>query len=453
MDVVLRGGRIIDGTGRDPLDDAGLVIEAGRIRQVDRSDRLRFGRGVRTIDVDGRALMPGLVDSHTHLSYHSSQPDAWRLEMEESAELTTVKATMNARAILEMGFTTIADGGGRGLIGPAIRDAVAQGWIPGPRVVAAGQILCGSAGLLDSMPVWARYESEVSLGRVVNGADEVRRAVREQVKGGVDFVKVAASGVAGSRFGDAQTDDLDQEEMAAAVREALKHRRWVHAHAHSASGIKAAVRAGVRSLHSGEFADEEALLLMRDRRVVLAVTIAWLHARCLPGYVLARDAPAFVAEARRAFLAGVAVLAQARELGVKVAVGTDAAHRFFHAPDGVLEMEYLAALGCPALEVIRAATATAAEAIGRAEDLGTLEAGKLADVLVVEGDPVSDISVLRDKRNIARMFKEGREVALPSDRGPIAAHISARELIARESALVQAPSDAQLPLPAPERGG
>ncbi len=431
--TVLRGGWLIDGTGRDPVADAGLVINDGTIAQVDRTDRLRMAPGARVIDLDGQTIMPGLIDCHTHLSYHASQPNAWTLEMEESVELSAVKASLNARAILEMGFTTIADGGCRGLIGPAIRDAVAGGFIPGPRVVAAGQILCGAAGLLDSMPVWVRYESDVALGTQVDGADEVRRAVRRQIKAGVDYIKVAASGVAGSRWSDAETGDLDQDEIAAAVREAAKHRRWVHAHAHSAGRIKAAVRAGVRSLHSAEFADEEALALVRERGVVLSATIAWLHARCLPGYVLARDDPAFVQEARGAFLAAAAMLVHAREMRVKVAVGTDAAHRFFHAPDGVLELEYLAALGYPPLEVIRAATQTAAEAIGRQAVLGTLEPGKLADVLVVEGDPAQDVGVLRDKRRIVRLLKDGREVALAPDRGRLGADVSVAALLARES--------------------
>jgi imidazolonepropionase-like amidohydrolase len=433
METVLRGGRLIDGTGRDPVADAGLVIEGSCIRQVDRTERLRFGKDALVIDLDGRAVMPGLVDAHTHVTYHASQPDAWRLEMEESLELTTVKAALNARAILDTGFTTVGDGGCRGLIGPAIRDAVAAGLIPGPRVVASGPILCGSAGLLDSTPAWARYESDAALGRVVNGRDEVRRAVRAQIKGRVDFIKVAASGVAGSRFSDAETGDLDEDEIAAAVQEAAKHRKWVHAHAHSAAGIKAAVRAGVRSLHSGEFADDEALHLIRQRSVVLSLTLAWLHARCLPGYVLARDNPGFVEAARAAFLAAVGVLGRARELGVKVAVGTDGAHRYFHAADGVLELEYFAALGWPALEVLRAATATAAEAIGVGDALGTLETGKLADLLVVEGDPAADVRVLRDKRRIVRAFKDGREIPMSPVRAAVGIDVSADGLLAKES--------------------
>ncbi len=407
--IAIRGGRLIDGTGADPVDKAGVVIEDGLVVQVGPVDRLTIPRQARVIDADGLTIMPGLVDAHTHLTYHATQPNAWRQEIEEPVELTAIKATENARAILGMGFTTIGDGGGRGLVGAAVRDAITAGIVPGPRVVAAGQILCGTAGLLDSMPPWVRYESGASLGRIVDGPAAVRRAVREQVKGGVDFIKVAASGVAGSPYTDAETQDLDFEEIRTAVLEAAKHRRWVHAHAHSAESIKAAVKAGVRSLHSGEFADDEALLALRAHDVPFAVTIAWLHARCLPDYVLARDNLAFASEARRAFVAAAAVLQRARELGVKVAVGTDAAHRFFHVPDGVLELEYLQALGYPPLEVIRAATATAAEALACGDRIGTLAPGKLGDVLLVDGDPAGDVRVLRDKRRIVRILKAGEE--------------------------------------------
>jgi imidazolonepropionase-like amidohydrolase len=429
LKIAIRGGRLIDGTGREPVEKAGLVIENGRIVQVGPVDRLSVDRDARVIDAEGLTIMPGLVDAHTHLTYHVTQPNAWRQELEEPVELTAVKAAQNARAILDMGFTTIGDGGCRGLVGPAVRDAVAQGFVPGPRIVAAGQILCGTAGLLDSAPPWVRYESEVSLGRIVDGPEAVRRAVREQVKGGVDFVKVAASGVAGSPFTDAETDDLGEDEIRAAVVEARKYRRWVHAHAHSAASIKAAVRAGVRSLHSGEFADDEALTLLRQGGVVLAVTIAWLHARCLPGYVMAGDV-SFLEEARRAFLAGTNVLVRAREMGVKVAIGTDAAHRFFHAPDGVLELEYLQALGYPPLDVIRAATATAVEGLARG-DVGTLEPGKLGDLLLVGGDPASDVRILRDKSRITLIMKAGEEQPRSGRELP-GMDFAARDALARE---------------------
>jgi imidazolonepropionase-like amidohydrolase len=259
-------------------------------------------------------------------------------------------------------------------------------------------------------------ESDQALGMTVNGADEVRGAVRAQVKGGVDWIKVSASGVAGSRFAGAETEDLSAEEIVAAVSEARKYGKPVHAHAHSREGVRACVEAGVLSLHSGEFVDEETLILMREKGIIFSPTVAWLHARCLPGYVLAEN-PAFVEEAWRAYAAARLAIVKARELGVKMAMGSDAAHRFHHVPDGVLELEYYQELGWPALEIITAATQTAAEAINRGDTLGTLAPGKRADILVVDGPVVEDIRVLRDKGNIKWMFQAGRELALAPDRG------------------------------------
>lgn len=426
METVLIGGTLIDGTGRDPIRGAGIVMKDGRIDAAGPTGELRYGRDAEVVDVGGLVIMPGLIDSHTHLTYHGDQPNVWQLEFEESVELNTLKAARNAAHILQTGFTAIGDGGCRGYIGPAIRDGVAQGVVPGPRIVAAGPILTGSAGLLDGMPVWVRMESDQALGMTVNGVDEVRRAVRMQVKGGVDWIKVSVSGVAGSRFATAETEDLSADEIMAAAAEARKYGKPVHAHAHSRDGIKAAVAAGVLSLHSGEFADEETLIAMRDKGIIFSPTVAWLHARCLPGYALASD-PAFVEEAWRAYAAARVSIAAARRLGVKMAMGSDASHRFHNVPDGVVELEYYQELGWPALEVITAATKTAAEAIGRGNTLGTLEPGKAADVLVVDGPVAEDIRVLRDKRNIKQMFKGGRAVALAPDRGVLGADFKVAE--------------------------
>lgn len=166
--------------------------------------------------------------------------------------------------------------------------------------------------------------------------------------------------------------------------------------------------------------------MLREKAIIFSPTIAWLHARCLPGYVLAEN-PAFVAEAWRAYAAAKAAIVKARELGVKMAVGSDASHRFHHVPDSALELEYYQALGWPALEVITAATKTAAEAINRGNMLGTLAPGKMADILIVEGPVAEDVRVLRDKRNIKRMFQAGREVALAADRGMFGAAFKAAE--------------------------
>lgn len=436
MELVIQGGTLIDGTGTEPRAGHGLVIRDGTIAAVGPDDALDHGRDAVRLDVEGRTILPGLIDCHTHLTYHTRALDLWQQELQESVELNTLKAMRNAEAILHMGFTAIGDGGCRGLIGPAIRDGIEQGVIRGPRVVPTGPILCGTAGLQDNMPPWMQHESDAALGMEVNGPSEVRRAVRRQIKGGVDWIKVSASGVAGSRYSTAETDDLTVEEIEAAVDEAAKYGKRVHAHAHSRDGVKACARAGVLSMHSGEYVDEEGLVLLREHGVILSPTIAWLHARCLPEYFLADD-PEFVRQAWDSFVAAADAMRAAREMGVKVAIGTDASHRFFHVPDAVLEMQFFQELGYTPLEVIEAATRTAAEAIDRGDVLGTLEPGKLGDVLVVDGDPTEDVGLLRDKSLIAWQIIGGRRIELAEDRG-----VLGDERFSVRDALAQAESGA-----------
>jgi imidazolonepropionase-like amidohydrolase len=260
----LARGYLIDGTGSEPRSEVSVAMDNAVITRIGAVDTIKPGIEDTVVDIEGRTLMPGLIDAHTHLGYHVHQPDVWTQELKESVELNTLYAAANAKSILHCGFTAIGDGGCRGFISSAVRDAIASGVIEGPRIRAAGAIICGEAGLLDNTPPWSEVRTHASLGVMVMGADEVRRAVRRQVKGGVDWIKVAASGVAGSRWSSADTDDLSYDELRAAVVEAAKFGLPVHADAHSIDGIKAAIKAGVISLHCGEYADRATIEDMRD---------------------------------------------------------------------------------------------------------------------------------------------------------------------------------------------
>lgn len=428
-EIILRGGLLIDGTGAEPKPGMEVVIAGGRIRAVGPA---RSGKaiGAEVVDLEGRAILPGLIDCHTHLTYHHERPDVWQLEHKESVELNTFYAGRNAAWILATGVTAIGDGGCRGFIGPAVRDAVRAGLICGPEVVAAGPILCGAAGLLDGTPAWMEQRNDSSLGMTANGAENVRAAVREQVKGRVDWIKVAASGVAGSPFSSAQTDDLGYEEIRAAVQEAAKYGKPVHAHAHSTNGILAAVRAGALSIHSAEYADEACFDAMQEKGTIFSPTIAWLHVRAMEKFGAPPD-PRFRHEAWDAFDRSRGMIAEAKRRGIPIALGSDAAHRFPHVPSAVIEMEYFEALGYSPLEVIRAATKTAAAAIGRSEDRGVVEAGKLADILVVDGNPADGVRVLRDPGRISRTYCAGRPVVV-EPKAELARRIAAVDFEPRE---------------------
>jgi imidazolonepropionase-like amidohydrolase len=247
-----------------------------------------------------------------------------------------------------------------------------------------------------------------------------------QIKGGVNWIKVAASGVAGSRFNSSEHEDLNDEEIATAVAEAAKFGKRVHAHAHSTNGVRACINAGVVSMHCAEFATEEQLIAMRDKAIPFSPTLAWLQARCIDtgngtggghGDGNSGSNSEFLNEAWKAYAAAREVVRAAHRLGTPLAIGTDAFHRFPHVRDGVIEMQYLVALGFTPLEAIRSATQIAARAIDPATDRGVVKVGWRADLLVVDGDPASDLDVLRDKSRIHHLFKAGIEQTLPAGRG------------------------------------
>jgi len=414
--LVLINGRLIDGTGEKPRDGWGILVEGTRISVVAPTSSLPAESAAKVVDVQGMTIMPGLIDAHTHLTYHAKEQSRMMQQMTETIELNTVRAALNAKQILETGCTAIGDGGTRSNIATAIRDAVAEGIIPGPKVIAAGQIISGSGGLADYWTPWGELHNETLLGVAVDGPDAVRATVRQQIRSGVDWVKVSASGVPAYPWIPATTQDLEFDELQSAVQEAAKFGKKVHAHAHDTNGLKDAVRAGVISLHSGEYVDDEGLELMRERGCVLVPTIAWLHFRAEEGYMrdftrsvkLSDEQIAhYVSDCQDAYETCREAIKKAYRMGVPLGVGSDAAHTF--PPfDLVREMEYFQDLGIPGSHIISCATKLSAQAVGMAAKWGTLEPGKAADVIVVAGDPAEDVSVLRDKSRVVMILQDGR---------------------------------------------
>ncbi len=273
--------------------------------------------------------------------------------MNERCEMNTVRAVESARTILATGCTAIGDGAARGNIAVAIRDGVSRGIIAGPKVVAAGQLLSGSAGIGDHTAAWGALEHDAFLGVVVNGPHEVRAAVRRQVRAGVDWVKITASGTPGNPSIGGRTQDLGHDEICAAVEEAAKFGKPVHAHAHDPRGVKDAVRAGVISVHSAEFVDDEGLQLMKERGCIFVPTLAWLRFRVNEDYARRYTRAWGLGDAQiRLFLDAVREAAEAARdaivrafrIGTPTAIGSDGAHAF--PPfDVVAEMEAFQDLG------------------------------------------------------------------------------------------------------------
>ena len=378
--TLFANARIFDCTG-SPAGDGDVVVEDGLIRAV--------GRGLdgdEVIDLGGRGLLPGLFDCHVHVAF--TDVDVWRY-VQKPFSLEFYETARNLRATLAGGITTVRDAGGADL---GTKVALEQGLIPGPRMQISVRMISQTGGHGDD---WMASGQTVGMmtehpGRpsgIVDGPEEMRRKVRELIRDGADVLKVATSGGVLSARDDPRHAHFALDELEMLVKEAAAAGRWVMAHAQGTEGIKNAVRAGIRSIEHGIFLDDQTIELMLQRGTYLVPTLV---------------APRGVLKAAAAGMAiPEASLAKAREVidihrdsfrravaaGVKVAMGTDSGV----TPHG-RNLEELALMeqgGMPPRQVLLAATRTAAELMGLERDSGTIEAGKRADLVVIEGDPLA----------------------------------------------------------------
>lgn len=395
MPIVFVGGCVLMGDGR-VLERAAVVVDGERISQVREGER-PVPRGAERIDITGCTLLPGLIDAHVHLCLNASPDPMGVLEKTPDA-LLALNAAIMARRTLFSGITSVRDMGGKNGVDLVVRDAIRAGLIPGPRMLASARpiVMTGGHG-------W-------QMAREADGPHEVRKAAREQIKAGADVVKLMATGgvmTPGVEPGSAQ---LTQEELRAAVEEARKAGRRTATHAQGTQGIVNALRSGIDSIEHGVYLSEEAVALMLERDVPLVPTISALHNIEANG--VKAGIPSFAVEKTiRVKPRLLESLRMAREAGVRVAMGTDAGTPFNLHGENAGELELMVRLGgfSPG-EAIRAATHVGAQVLGWERELGTVEEGKLADVLVVEGNPLEDISLLRKKEAIRWILKGGHVV-------------------------------------------
>jgi imidazolonepropionase-like amidohydrolase len=396
MKLAIRQARVLDGLG-GTLDRATVLIRDGRITAVGSEKTVSVPRGTAMVTARGMTVLPGLIDCHVHFCL-GADADVARTVQEEDPALTLLKAARFARLTLEAGFTTVRDLGFRDHAIFRLKQAIDSGLVPGPRILAAGLVICMTGG-------HARF-----IGRQADGPDDVVQAVREQLAAGAEVIKFIASGGVLTPGTSPDCAQMTPEELAAGMAEARKAGRRVAAHAHSAEGMKNAIRAGAHSIEHATLMDVEAAALMRGRGVFMVPTLSALATTADCGIACGIPETA-VTKARDLRPRHEASFKQAHKGGIPIALGTDAGTPFNHHGENAQELERMVDLGMSPMEAITAATSSAAKLLGLDQEIGTIEAGKIADLLVVQGDPLKRISLLRDRQKIAGVMQQGRFVA------------------------------------------
>jgi len=410
MTLAIKADQLIDARGSLPLKDALVIIEGERISRMDRAGEVQIPPEATLIQA--QTLMPGLIDAHVHLG-GSGEPNMELERLKESIGLAAFRSYANAKKSLQAGFTSLRDMGGRQFVDVALRQAIDQGWLEGPRLKVCGQNIAttGSHGDTYIAPDITTMDGTSFFGLIIaDSPDEVRKAARIQVKNGVDVVKVIASGGVLSHGDEVYALQMTLEEMEAAFQVAHWAGKRTAAHAHGGDGLKTAILAGVDSIEHGTFLTAELVELMVEHGVYYVPTLTALH-RILQHGVEAGIPEYAVEKAKQAEEVHFESFDQAHRAGVKIAMGTDAATPFNRHGENALELQLMVEAGMTPMEAIVAATRTGAEILGLADLVGTVEAGKLADLLVVAGDPLADISLLQDEQKIELVIKGGRIVA------------------------------------------
>ena len=403
---VITGGLLIDGTGREPIPGTSVVIDdGGRVTHAGKLDA--FPADAEVIDVSGKTIMPGLIDCHVHF-FVDIRP------MQELAltplSLRVIEAVRNARATLDAGITAVRDAGGTPM---GFKLAAERGLIPAPRMRISVTMLSQTGGHGDGLlpsginsPLLPEENVFEWPNGMCDGVDEVRKTVRAVLRAGADFIKLASTGGVASPGAGAKATQFTREEISVMVYEAKAQGKTCMSHAQGLEGIRNAVVCGVESIEHGFYVDESILAEMKKRGTFLVPTFQALmgdarNAEREPGSLL----PQSIRKARECLAAQRASAPIAIESGVRIAMGTDAGCR----PHGANaeELRLMVENGMTPMQSIVASTKTASECIHMDQDIGTLEPGKLADLLVVDGNPLENIGILEDKSKFLMIMQGG----------------------------------------------
>ena len=395
MAIAFVDGRVIVGDGRI-LERATVLVEDKKIVKIAQNS-INIPKDTQKIPLDGQTLLPGFIDAHIHICMDGS-PDPVAASLSESPTLTTLKAAQSARRTLMAGVTTVRDMGAKDGIDFGLRQAINSGLIPGPRMLISGRLICMTGG-----HGW-------QIGLEANGPDEVRKAAREQIKAGADIVKLMATGGVLTPAVEPGSEQFTEEELRAGVEEAHKAGKKTATHAMGTRGILNALKAGIDSIEHGVYLDDETVSIMVKRKTPLIPTISALYnieskgvEAGIPEYAVQKTIKVkpFHLESIR----------MAREAGVPVAMGTDAGTPFNMHGENLGEVKLLVDYGgFSPMGAIEAGTRIAARVLGLEKELGTVTEGKIADLVMVEGNPLDNMDVLLNQESIWLVMQGGKIV-------------------------------------------
>jgi imidazolonepropionase-like amidohydrolase len=406
--IVLKAARMFDGKSNALVQSAVVIIQGDKI--VGTGSNLPIPNGAQVIDLGDVTLSPGFMDAHTHLTLDfSGDYNLLRLkEVDLNVSEQAIIATAHARATVEAGFTTVRDlgshfVGSREFVDVALRNSINKGVVVGPRMLVATKGIGATGGHFDPTSGFRDFlfgrEPDYTDG-IADGPDEIRKAVRFEVKNGADVIKAAVSGGVLSLADEVDTPQLTPAEMAALVDESHRLRKKVAVHCHGDEAAREAIEAGVDSIEHGSFMKPETLTMMKKKGTFLTPTLMateWIMHK-IDNYPQALQAKAKAAAAARSEM-----FRNALKLGVRISFGTDAA--VFPHGQNAKEFKLMVDLGMTPLDALRSAAANDAELLGIGQKVGTLEKGKLADVIAMPGDPTSDITATE---RVLFVMKEGK---------------------------------------------
>src|SRR2546428_1125216 len=406
--IALKAERMFDGKSKTLVQNAVVVVQGDKI--LDAGSNLPIPSGAQVIDLGDATLSPGFMDAHTHLTldysgdYNLRRVHELALNVSEQA----IRATTVARATIEAGFTTVRDlgsrfVGSREFVDVALRNSINKGLVVGPRMLVATKGIGATGGHFDPTSGFRDFlfgrEPDYTDG-IADGPEEIRKAVRFEVKSGADVIKAAVSGGVLSLADEVDTPQFTPAEMAALVDESHRLRKKVAVHCHGDQAAREAIEAGVDSIEHGSFMKPETLTLMKNKGTFLTPTLMateWIVSK-IDNYP-----PALQAKAKAAAAARSEMFRNAVRIGVKISFGTDAA--VFPHGQNAKEFALMTGLGMTPIDALRTATSNDAELLGIAQKAGTLEKGKLADIIAMPGDPTADITATE---RVSFVMKEGK---------------------------------------------